>query len=143
MNAVARALDANSVPLSSVGGLAVADVATILFLVVLGELRHGVDVLGNPGRVLATAGPFLVGWLAAAPFVGAYSSRAVESSRAAILLASGTWLVGDLVGQLLRNTSLFPGNADPVFFLVMFLVGAVLLSVLRFASLVVADLTGN
>lgn len=114
------------------------DVLAILALVLVGTIEHG-----SLQRYAGVLLPFLVGWLAAAPLVGAYSSRAVESPRAAILLASGTWLVGDLIGQLLRNTSLFPGNADPAFFLVMFLAGTALLGALRFVSLVVADLTGS
>jgi len=116
------------------------DVLAILALVLVGTIQHGSL---SPQRFAGVLLPFLVGWLAAAPLVGAYSSRAAESSRAALLLAAGTWLAGDLVGQLLRNTSLFPGDADPTFFLVMFLVGALLLSVARFGSLVVADLVGN
>lgn len=116
------------------------DVLAILALVLVGTVEHGSL---SPQRYAGVLLPFLVGWLAAAPFVGAYSSRAVESSRAALLLAAGTWLLGDLVGQLLRNTSLFPGSADPVFFLVMFVFGTLLLSVARVASLVVADLIGN
>jgi hypothetical protein len=116
------------------------DVLAIFALVLVGTVEHGSL---SPERYAGVLLPFLVGWLAAAPLVGAYSSRAAESTRAALLLASGTWLVADLIGQLLRNTSLFPGNADPVFFLVLFLAGTVLLSVARFASLVLADLTGN
>ena len=116
------------------------DVLAVLALVLVGTVEHGSL---SPQRYAGVLLPFLVGWLAAAPLVGAYSSRAAESSRAALVLAAGSWLAGDLVGQLLRNTSLFPGNADPAFFLVMFVVGTALLSVARFASLVVADLTGS
>jgi len=116
------------------------DVLAVLALVLVGTVEHGSL---SPQRYAGVLLPFLVGWLAAAPLVGAYSSRAAESSRAALVLAAGSWLAGDLVGQLLRNTSLFPGNADPAFFLVMFVVGTALLSVVRFASLVVADLTGS
>jgi len=116
------------------------DVLAVLALVLVGTVEHGSL---SPQRYAGVLLPFLVGWLAAAPLVGAYSSRAAESSRAAFVLAAGSWLAGDLVGQLLRNTSLFPGNADPAFFLVMFVVGTALLSVARFASLVVADLTGS
>jgi len=116
------------------------DVLAVLALVLVGTVEHGSL---SPQRYAGVLLPFLVGWLAAAPLVGAYSSRAAESSRAALVLAAGSWLAGDLVGQLLRNTSLFPGNADPAFFLVLFVVGTALLSVARFASLVVADLTGS
>ena len=131
MNAVARALDANSVPLSSVGGLAVADVATILFLVVLGELRHGVDVLGNPGRVLATAGPFLVGWLVVATLVGAYDDRAFEGGPRTVQLAVGTWLGGAGIGLTLRGTRYFAGDSPLSFALVMAGLGAVALATVR------------
>jgi hypothetical protein len=116
------------------------DMLAILGLVLIGTLEHDTLTLQRYAGVLL---PFLVGWLAAAPLVGAYSTRAADSTRSALVLAAGTWLLGDLVGQLLRHTSLFPGNADPAFFVVLFLVGAALLSAGRFASLVVADFTAN
>lgn len=116
------------------------DVLAILALVLVGTLEHDTFTLQRYAGVLL---PFFVGWLAAAPLVGAYSTRAADSTRGALVLAAGTWLVADLVGQLLRHTSLFPGNADPAFFVVLFLVGAALLSAGRFVSLVVADFLAN
>lgn len=116
------------------------DVLAILALVLVGTLEHNTLSLQRYAGVLL---PFLIGWLTAAPLVGAYGTRAANSTRGALVLAAGTWLLADLLGQLLRHTSLFPGNADPAFFLVMFLIGAALLSAGRFVSLVVADLLAN
>jgi uncharacterized membrane protein YeaQ/YmgE (transglycosylase-associated protein family) len=116
-----------------------ADIAAILVLVLVGTIEHGTL---SPQRYAGVLLPFLVGWLAAAPLAGAYASRAMESTRGALVLAAATWLGADLVGQLLRATDYFPGNADPAFFLVAFVAGTVLLSVGRFVALVLADLRG-
>lgn len=116
------------------------DVLAILGFVLLGTMEHGSLTAERYAGVLL---PFMIGWLAVAPLAGAYAERAAESTRGAIVLALATWLGADLVGQLLRGTYLFPGNADSTFFLVTLLVGGFLLAVFRFVSLVVADFTGN
>lgn len=131
MNAVARVLDAKSVPLSAVGGLAVADVATILFLIVLGELRHGIDVLGNPGRVLATAAPFLLGWFLVATLVGAYGDRAFAGGTRTVALTVGAWLGAAGVGLTLRGTRYLVGDAPLSFALVIAGLGALALGTVR------------
>lgn len=132
MNALARALDAESVPLSAVGGLLVADLATILFLVLIGELRHGVDVLGNPGRVFATAAPFVFGWLLVATLVGAYGDRTFAGGGRTVRLAIGAWLGGAGIGLTLRGTQYLPGNAPISFALVIAALGALALGTVRF-----------
>lgn len=131
MNAIARALDAESVGLPAVGSLAAADVATLLALVTVGEIRHGVDVVGNPGQVLATAAPFLLGWFLVGALVGAYGDRAFAGGVATLKLTVGTWLGGAGVGLTLRGTSYLAGNSPLSFALVMTALGALALGVLR------------
>ncbi len=116
------------------------DVLAILLFVLLGELRHGGLTVERYAGVLL---PFLIGWLIVAPVVGAYGERTVDSTRSAILLALVGWLGADFLGQVLRGTDYFPGNADPQFFLVTLLFGGLLLAVARFASLVVVDFAGD
>jgi hypothetical protein len=116
------------------------DLLAILAFVLVGELQHGgLGAQRYAGALL----PFLVGWLVVAPILGAYSSNALESSRSALLLAVTTWLGADLVGQLLRGTATFPGNASPQFFVVAFVFGSLFLAAARFGTLVITDLTGN
>jgi hypothetical protein len=139
MNALARALDAESVPLPAVGSLAAADVVTLLALVTVGELRHGIDVVGNPGQVLATAAPFLLGWFLVSALVGAYGDRAFAGGIDTLKLTVGAWVGGAGVGLTLRGTSYLAGGAPLSFALVMTGLGALALGVLR--PLVVSQLT--
>ena len=116
------------------------DLLAVFLFVFLGELQHGGLTAERYAGVLL---PFLVGWLAVAPVVGAYSERTVDSARSAVVFALAGWLGADFLGQVLRGTELFPGNANPQFFLVALLFGGVLLAAGRFAALVVVDLAGN
>ncbi|NHN40336.1 DUF3054 domain-containing protein [Halorubellus sp. JP-L1] len=119
MTGLARVLDAESVPLPAVGGLAAVDVLAILVLVLVGEIRHGVDVVGNPGQVLATAAPFLLGWVLVATLVGAYGDRAFAGGVDTLKLTAGAWIGGAGVGLTLRGTEYLAGNAPLSFALVM------------------------
>lgn len=115
------------------------DLLVILAFVLVGELQHGgLTAQRYAGALL----PFLLGWFVAAPFLGAYSSDTLESTRSALLLALSTWLGADLIGQLLRGTTTFPGDANPQFFVVALVFGSLFLVAARFGTLVV-DLTAN
>lgn len=138
MNALARTLDAESVGLPAVGKLAAADLATLLGLVTVGEIRHGIDVVGDPGRVLATAAPFLLGWVLVAALVGAYGDRAFAGGARGLAVTVGAWIGGAGVGLTLRGTTLLPGNSPLSFALVITTLGAVALAVGRLLSVRVA-----
>lgn len=116
------------------------DLLAIFLFVFLGELQHGGLTAERYAGVLI---PFFVGWLVVAPVVGAYAERTVDSARSAIVFALAAWLGADFLGQLLRGTEFFPGNADPQFFLVALLFCGVLLAAFRFATLVVVDIHDN
>ena len=131
MNVLARTLDARSVGLPAVGALAAADVATLLVLVIVGEIRHGIDVVGNPGQVLATAAPFLLGWVVVAALVGAYGDRAFAGGVDTARLTVGAWLGGAGIGLTLRGTSYLAGDSPLSFALVMAGLGALALGVVR------------
>lgn len=139
MNALARALDAESVPLPAVGSLAAADVVTLLALVTVGEVRHGIDVVGNPGQVLATASPFLLGWVVVGALVGAYGDRAFAGGIGTVKLTVGAWLGAAGVGLTLRGTGYLAGDSPLSFALVMAGLGALALGLVR--PLVVSRLT--
>lgn len=126
-----RRIDVSTLP------LAIGDVSVILLVVALGMVRHyGVNGLtANPADVVLTALPFLVGWVVAAPLIGAYSAGAGESAKAAVPLAIRSWVVADVIGIALRATPLFDGGENLadllVFFVVMLLVGAIGLALWR------------
>lgn len=131
MNVLARTLDARSVGLSAVGKLAAVDVATLLALIVVGEIRHGIDVVGNPGQVLVTAAPFLLGWFLVAALVGAYGDRAFAGGLDTLKLTVGAWLGGAGIGLTLRGTSYLAGDSPLSFALVMMGLGSLALGVVR------------
>lgn len=135
MTRLADTFDAEGVTPRGVGRLLVADVATILVLIVLGEIRHGVDVVADPGRVVVTAAPFLAGWLLVGGLVGAYGPRAFGGTSQALRITVGAWLGGAGLGLTLRGTEHLPGNAPLPFALVMFGLGALALGLVRVVSL--------
>lgn len=125
--------------LSAVGRLAAADAVTLLALVTAGEIRHGIDILGNPGQVLATAAPFLLGWFLVAALVGAYGDRAFAGGVDTARLTVGAWVGGAGLGLTLRGTSYLAGDSPLSFALVMLTLGSLALGVVR--PLVVSRVT--
>lgn len=113
--------------------LVVGDAVVIVGFLLLGALRHGVNPLAQPLRVAGTVAPFLLGWLVAAPLVGAYAPRARRSVGTAAALGVVAWFPANLIGSALRATPYFHGNAPLAFVAVTFGVGAVFLGVWRAA----------
>lgn len=94
------------------------DVAAILVFVALGELRHGVNPVTMSGRFAGAAVPFLLGWAFVAPLAGAYSHRIRSGTGRLVAVTLAAWVGAAAVAQVVRATEPFPGDADPVFFLV-------------------------
>lgn len=115
----------------STAWLALGDGLVIVAFLVVGELRHDVNPVAQPGHVAITIAPFLLGWLIAAPLVGAYSERARRSVPASVVFAIVSWLVADLIGAALRATPVIPGNSPVTFVAVTFGVGGVSLAIWR------------
>lgn len=122
-----RRLDRRATP------LAVGDLIVIAVLFGAGTVRHnGVAyVAANPGYLAATLAPFFVGWVVAAPLLGAYAPGAAESAKAAVPLALRSWLVADLVAMGLRATPFVAGDVALTFLAVSLGVGFVGLAVWR------------
>jgi len=124
---LARRIDAAAAPLVAVDVLALS--ATLTVGVVN---HHSVEYLSaEPVGWLLTLVPFLVGWLVAAPLVGAYSAGAAESAKAAIPLAIRAWVPGSVIGFALRASPLFAGGFELVFGAVVFVTCGVGLVALR------------
>jgi hypothetical protein len=117
--------------------LAVGDVLVLVLLLSFGTARHnGVAYLTEQPVALAlTLLPFIVGWLVAAPLVGAYSAGAAESAKAAIPLAIRSWVVAVVIGIVLRVVLPFDATGGllslAIFFAVTLVVGVVGLGVWR------------
>lgn len=110
---------------ATTAGLFVVDVALIALFVVLGELQH------NPGAVVertpGTLVPFLIGWVLAALLAGIYTQPVLGDLRTAVVRTGLAWVGAVVVGQGLRATAVFPGDADPAFVAVSFGMGLALL----------------
>jgi len=130
-NAVAdffeRRLDSRTVP------MAIGDVVLIALLFSGGTVRHnGVAfVLSNPGYLAVTLAPFVVGWVIAAPLLGAYAPGAAESAKAAVPLALRSWILADAIALGIRATPLVHGGVQLSFVLVSLGVGLVGLAIWR------------
>jgi hypothetical protein len=118
---LSQRLDAGAAP------LAVGDVLAIVLVLTAGTVHHnGVAfVSANPLYLAGVLAPFLVGWLVAAPLLGAYSPGAAESAKAALPLAVRSWVVADLVGVGLRATPVFSGGFALTFLAVSLVTGLV------------------
>ena len=105
------------------GVLLVGDLAAIGLFVLLGEIRHG----GTLRSGAFTYAEFGAGWVIAAVAVGAYAGDALSSRGRAVALAGGGWVLGALLGQVIRSY-VKPGfYVAPTFLAVTIGVGGVLL----------------
>jgi len=130
-NAVAnffdRRLDGRTTP------LAVGDLLVIALLFGWGVVRHNgfAYVVSNPDYTAVTIAPFLIGWVVAAPLLGAYSPGAAESAKAAVPLALRSWLLADAIALGIRATPLVSGGVQLSFVAVSLGVGLVGLALWR------------
>ena len=124
---LARRIDAAAAP------LALIDLVALSAVLTYGVIQHnGVDYLTTSTVAwLLTLVPFLVGWAAVSPLIGAYSAGAAESAKAAIPLALRAWVPAAAIGFVLRASPLFAGGFQPVFGVVVFVAGGVALAVFR------------
>lgn len=132
--AVASSLRRRVEPTPSMALLAVGDVLAILTFVVVGEISHGIDPLAQPGRVVGTLAPFLIGLALTTISGGLYTADAIRSPRRAVSLVVPAWIAAVVVAQLLRATAVFPGDAALTFAVVSTLVGGTLLVVWRLVA---------
>lgn len=114
-------------PTRATAVLAVVDLALVFLFVMLGEIQHGYVPTRYPGRVLRTFAPFFLGWVLVSPLAGVYTRAARVEVRTALVRTAAAWVLAALVGQALRSTAIFHGDADPAFVAVSVLVGLALL----------------
>lgn len=118
---------------STVRRLAVGDAVAVLAFVVVGEYQHS-PFLFDPARLADLAVqvawasvPFLLGWAVAGGLLGAYRADVLDSPVRLVGFTVGPWLVADLLGQALRATATFPGDASTVFFAITAVFGSLFL----------------
>jgi hypothetical protein len=119
---LAARLDRGAVP------FAVGDLIALILLLTVGTLNHTtVEFLtANPLYLPGVYAPFLIGWVAIAPLVGAYSAGAVETAKSSVPLVVRSWIPAAVVGLALR-AFVFLGGAELTFAAVMLVLGSVAL----------------
>lgn len=122
----ARYLRARVDPGPRAAALAAGDAAAIVSFAAIGAAHHGVAPLSNPAHVGRVAAPFLLGWAVAALLGGLYTRDATATPRRALSWSLPAWIVATLVGQALRATAAFPGDAAVTFVLVTVVFGGAL-----------------
>lgn len=114
--------------------IAVGDIVALLAFLLVGTLQHWPldTVLADPTIYLMAAGPFVVGWLVAAPLIGAYSPGGGSAPNSSIPLAIRSWVPAAIIGLGIRHFALPDRSADPAFAVVIIVGGTVVLSIWRF-----------
>jgi hypothetical protein len=106
--------------------LAVGDLLVIAVVLSLGASFHDATVFSRPGDLATVLAPFLVGWIVAAPLIGAYSVGAQES-RSSVALVIRSWIPADVIGLAIRATPIVDGGVEPIFVVITLVtVGAAL-----------------
>ncbi|MFW5919417.1 MAG: DUF3054 domain-containing protein [Halanaeroarchaeum sp.] len=98
--------------------LAALDALVVVAVLIAGELQHGFDPIGDPGRVVGTLAPFLVGWVVFAGVAGLYA-RTDRPLVADLRLLVVTWFAGANVGLVLRSSPWLHGGVTWPFGLVV------------------------
>lgn len=94
-------IDHHTLATSHTAALATGDVAAIVAFAALGIRSHASS--GGVVYVLETAAPFVVSWLAIAPFVGAYRGELLANQRALVGRTLLAWAVALFPGIVLRT----------------------------------------
>ena len=120
-------LDASTWP------LVVGDLVVLLLFFLAGVLQHHtIPALKiAPMIYVDAAWPFVLGWLACAPLVGAYSPGGGSAPNSSIPLAIRSWIPAVVVGLIARVVAVPASGFDPVFAVVMLVGGALVLSFWR------------
>ncbi|MFB6256559.1 MAG: DUF3054 domain-containing protein [Haloplanus sp.] len=115
------------------GPLAVGDLFVVAVVFGWGTVQHnGLGfVVSNPGYLAGTIAPFVVGWVVAAPLLGAYAPGAAESAKAAVPLALRSWLLADAIALGIRATPAIDGGVQLTFVAVSLGTGLVGLALWR------------
>jgi len=105
--------------------LSVADVDALVVVAFIGVglFMHAIEPWAFPAYALRTATPFVIGWAIAAPLLGAYRGRVLESFGRTIAVVAGAWIAATLIGGAIRASPLFLGGAPPAFLLINAVLG--------------------
>lgn len=102
--------------------LVAGDVVAFLAFAALGRESHGMATgLAAVGETVVTAAPFVAGWLAVAPWFGAFKPTVTSSPTRMLRTTALAWPLALVAGSLVR--ALVVGRVSPwSFYVVTFLV---------------------
>jgi hypothetical protein len=108
--------------------LVAGDTVALVVFAALGRNSHGLATgLAAVGETLRTAAPFVLGWFAVAPWLGAFSPAATRGPTAMLRTTLLAWVPAVVVGAMLRALAI--GRLSPwPFYAVTFVVGLLLLA---------------
>lgn len=109
------------------------DVSSVIALLAVGSITHGVSPLHEPLEVAETITPFAAAWIVVAPLAGCYAHRVLESARRATVVTTVAWLAAANVGLILRSSPAFEGGARWPFNLIVTCLGLLVLVTWRVA----------
>lgn len=111
--------------------LLAGDLVALTLFAVLGRSTHDEVIALRAARAVAgTAAPFIVGWLVAAPLLGALRARSTATLPMMPRVVLTSWIAGYPLAMLLRGIAL--GRTSPLsFYVVALLVPLLLLLVWR------------
>ncbi|WP_435358106.1 DUF3054 domain-containing protein [Haloarchaeobius sp. DFWS5] len=131
MHTAKRLLDLDGQPLDRVAKLAGVDLLVLVGLLLMGELRHGVDPITQAPRVAETVLPFLLAWAVLAVVGGAYGTRAFAGGLSTVRVTLVSWLAAVNLALIARGSPYLAGDSPWTFALVMSGLGAVALCIAR------------
>ena len=107
--------------------LLAGDIIAFLIFAALGRRSHSAAAgLGELIEIAITAAPFILGWLAAAPWLGAFGPATAGRPGSMLRVTLASWVAALAVGAVAR--ALFIGRFSPLsFYVVTFLVALLLL----------------
>ena len=118
-------------------GLLITDLIALTVFATIGRSNHGEGL--DPLNIISTAAPFVIGWTAISPLLGAYSRNATAKLSQIPLRLAIPWAAATPAALALRGA--LKGAVPPVPFVIVSMVATlVLLSVARFAYI---SLTGE
>jgi hypothetical protein len=108
--------------------LVAGDIVALLVFAAMGRGSHGLaSGLAAVGETARTAAPFIIGWLAVAPWLGAFAPAATRGVGPMLRVTLLAWLPALAAGALLRAAAI--GRLSPLsFYLVTLIVGLLLLA---------------
>lgn len=102
------------------------DVVALMVFAAIGRGSHGEAAgLGAIGEVAQTAAPFIIGWLIATPWLGAFRPASTDTPVKMLRTTALSWCAAVVAGSLVR--ALFIGRFSPFSFYIVTFIAALLI----------------